>query len=462
MADGRGVSRRSVTRITKSSVEALAIPSPGGRTVLWDAEVKGFGVRVSSGGDRTYVLRYQIGGRDEKQRQVTIGKHGSPFTAEQARRRALELLAAVRSGSDPVGERASARQAKATEDDRRAERMFDVLADRWFDRHVKGDGLRSVKDVKGVLERDIKPAFAGCTVDEVTKAKVIGALEAVGERSKAAANKMHKWLRQMFNWFVERGIVEHSPLDRVRRPHAEPSRKRVLSLLELAVVWLAAGALPDPFRSFYRLLILTGQRLREVAALQWSELDLDSGEWLLPAERTKNKNDHVVPLSNQAMAVLQALRAGGTNPGPAITTDGRVPIAGFSKLKIALDEEVRLILSGIPPAALRLGDVLQPWVVHDVRRSLATGCQSMGVPMEVTEAILNQVGTRQSGVRGIYQLYDYFYEKADALQRWADLIAEAAIELAKGNIEGVVAMDPARRSRRRAVSEASTQESSKS
>lgn len=148
MADERGVSRRSVTRITKSSVEALAVPPPGGRTVLWDAEVKGFGVRVSSGGDRTYVLRYQVGGRDEKQRQVTIGRHGSPFTAEQARRRALEILTAVRSGSDPAGERASAQQAKAAEDDRRAERMFDVLADRWFDRHVKGNGLRSVKDVR--------------------------------------------------------------------------------------------------------------------------------------------------------------------------------------------------------------------------------------------------------------------------------------------------------------------------
>lgn len=449
MVDGRGASRRSITRITKSSVEALAVPPPGGRTVLWDAEVKGFGVRVSSGGDRTYVLRYQVGGRDQKQRQVTIGRHGSPFTAEQARRRALELLTAVRSGSDPAGERASVREAKAAEDDRRAERMFDVLADRWFDRHVKGNGLRSVKDVEGVLERDIKPAFAGCTVDEVTKAKVNEALEVVGERSKAAANKMHKWLRQMFNWFVERGVVEHSPLDRVRRPHAEPSRKRVLSLLEIAAVWLAAGELPDPFRSFYRLLILTGQRLREVAGLKWSELDFDSAEWLLPAERTKNKNDHLVPLSGQALSVLQALRGGEARSGVAITTDGRVPIAGFSKLKAALNEEVCLILSGNPPAALRLGDVLQPWVVHDLRRSVATGCQSMGVPMEVTEAILNQVGTRQPGVRGIYQLYDYFDEKADALQRWSDLVTAAAAEFAKGNVEAVIAMDPARRSRRR-------------
>lgn len=454
-------SRRSVTRITKSSVEALAVPQPGGRTVLCDAEVKGFGVRVGSGGDRTYVLRYQVGGRGEKQRQVTIGRHGSPYTAEQARRRALELLASVRSGSDPAAERASAREAKAAEVDRRAERMFDVLAARWFERHVKGDGLRSVKDVEGVLERDIKPAFVGLTVDEVTKAKVTEALEIVGERSKAAANKMHKWLRQMFNWFVERGIVEHSPVDRVRRPHAEPSRKRVLSLLEVATVWLAAGELPEPFRSFYRLLILTGQRLREVAGLQWGELDFDSGEWLLPAERTKNKNDHVVPLSNQALAILQSLRGDKTKSGAAITTDGRVPIAGFSKLKVALNEEIASVLSANAPAALRLGDVLQPWVVHDLRRSLATGCQSMGVPMEVTEAILNQVGTRKAGVRGIYQLYDYFDEKADALQRWGDLVAEAATELAKGHIEGVIALDPARRSRRRGAAEASAQRNSK-
>ncbi|MGP7795662.1 tyrosine-type recombinase/integrase [Sphingomonas sp. CLY1604] len=449
MTGERSGSRRSVTRITKSSVEALAVPPPGGRTVLWDAEVKGFGVRVSSGGDRTYVLRYQVGGRDEKQRQVTIGRHGSPYTAEQARRRALELLASVRSGSDPAAERESARVAKAAEVDRRAERMFDVLADRWFERHVKGDGLRSLKDVEGVLERDIKPAFAGLTADEITKGKVIEALEIVGERSRAAANKMHKWLRQMFNWFVERGVVEHSPLDRVRRPHVEPARKRVLSLLEVATVWLAAGELPEPFASFYRLLILTGQRLREVAGMQWAELDLERAEWLLPGSRTKNKNEHLLPLSTQAMSIVQALNGRGARSGPVLTTDGRVSIAGFSKLKTALDECVASALTGNAPAALRLGSVLPHWVVHDLRRSLATGCQSMGITMEVTEAVLNQVGARRAGVRGIYQLYDYFDEKADALQRWGDLVVAAADELAKGNVEGVLAIDPARRTRRR-------------
>ena len=449
MVEQRGASRRSMTRITKSSVEALDVPPPGGRTVLWDAEVKGFGVRVSSGGDRTYVLRYQVGGRDQKQRQVTIGRHGSPFTADQARRRALEILASVRSGADPMADRERAREEKASQDALRVERMFDGLADQWLERHVRGGGLRSLKDVEGVLERDIKPAFKGLTVDEITRTKVNEALDVVGERSKAAANKMHKWLRQMFNWFIERGIVEHSPLDRIRRPHAEPSRSRVLSLLEIAIVWLAAGGLPDPYRSFYRLLILSGQRLREVAGMSWTELDLTVAEWLLPAGRTKNGNDHLLHLPIHAITILETLRGGTSKTGPVFTTDGRVPIAGFSKSKMALDDQIASILANIPDAAVRIGAALPQWVVHDLRRSLATGCQSMSIPMEVVEAVRSQVGTRKAGVRGLYQLYDYFDEKAEALQRWADLVTRAAAALAKGDVEALVSMDPARKVRRR-------------
>lgn len=445
-----GKSRRSATRITKTTAEALATPAKGGRSVLWDAEVKGFGVRVTSSGVRTYVLRYKMTGNKAPQRQVTIGRHGSPWTADQARRRALELLVMVRGGIDPAQEVERADEARVEERERRTARMFDVLAQRWFDRHVVAGGLRSQRDVRGVLDRDLKPAFAGLTVDEITKVKVAETLEELGARSRHAANKAHKWLRQMFNWFVEKGVVDNSPLDRMKKPFPDSKRKRVLSLLEIVLVWIASEKMPGPFGPFYRLLVLLGQRLRETSNLPWSEIDLEAAEWLLPGARAKNKRDHAVPLSVQAVKVIEAVKGDRKSVhGPVLTTDGKVGISGFSKMKEALDEETGRLLAKHDDAAAIVGMALADWVVHDLRRSLATGCQAMSVPMEVTEAVLNHVAGREDGVRGVYQLYDYYDEKADALDRWGALVEKAVAAFGTSGAAAVLVLDPTRRSRRR-------------
>lgn len=437
---------RSSTRISKSTVEGVILPKPGRRGVLWDSELKGFGLRVTSTGVRTYVLRYQHGGRSGAQRQVTIGQHGSPWTADQARKRAAELLLQIRTGADPAAERVT-RDGKSEEKTVVAP-AFNYLADRWFARHVKGLGLRSQKDIEGVLRRDLKPALGLLPIDRIDKRAVADALEGIGDRSQAAANKAHKWLRQMFNWLVEKGEIERSPMEKVKRPYPEHRRSRVLSLLEVVVVWIAAGSFPEPFRSFYRLLLLTGQRLREVANLPWSELDLEGAEWLLPAARAKNKLQHAIPLADQALAILEALKGDRERPlGPVLSTNGRVGISGFSKLKQALDEEIERVLA-TSAASKVLGQTLEPWVVHDFRRSLATSCQAMGFSQEVTEAVLNQVSARQDGVRGVYQLYDYYDEKADTLARWAALIDEAVAAWERGDIQGVEDLDPVRRRRR--------------
>ena len=444
-----GAPRRSVARLGKSSVEAAPVPPAGGRTVLWDAEVKGFGVRVAPSGARTYVLSYRMGGREAPKRTVTIGRHGSPWTTDQARRRALDLLALVRKGVDPVAEREQAREAAVGDAERRAARSFDLLADRWMREHVRRSGLRSFKDIEGVVERDLKPAFAGRSVDDITRADVAEALERIGVRSEAAANKAHKWARAMFNWFIDKGVLASSPLDRMSRPYPEGSRVRTLSLLELVVVWTACDALPKPFGSFYRTLALLGQRLREVSDLPSGELDLEAAEWLLPASRTKNAREHAVRLPTQAVAILQPLAGERTSKFPVFTTDGRVGVAGFSKMKVALDEAVAEVLADCSAARAELGMTLAPWVVHDLRRTLATGCQAMGVAREVTEGILNHVSGTRGGITGVYQTYDYFDEKAAALERWAELVEAAVAKWATGDVAAIVEMDPVRSARRR-------------
>ncbi len=451
MAEGGPERRGKITaRINKSTVDASEVPPAGRRTMVWDTEIKGFGVRIAASGVRTYVLRYRMAGRDVPQRMLTIGRHGSPWTAEQARKRAVELLAQVRLGVDHVGVRADALAAAAADLDARADRMFAVVVDTWMRNHVQRDKLRSANDIKGVVERDLKPAFAGKTVDEITKADVTAMLDAVGLRSHAAANKCHKWLRATYNWLIEKGHIERSPLERMGPPHKEAERTRVLPLGEIIVLWVALDDITEPFRRFYRLLILLGQRLRETAGVPWDEIDLETDEWLLPSKRTKNANDHLVPLSSQAAELLEAVQPkAASRRGPVFTTNGVVSISGFSKAKAAIDAAIANLIASDDRARALVGDAIKPWVVHDVRRSLATGCQAMGVALAHTEAILNHVSGKRAGVVGIYHVHDYYDEKADALDKWGALIAAALKCWDAGDLDGIREIDPARRKRRR-------------
>jgi integrase len=249
-----------------------------------------------------------------------------------------------------------------------------------------------------VLDRDLKPAFEGKTVDEITKKDVTTALDAIGERSGSAANKTHKWGRQLFNWLIDQGEMEHSPMAKVKKPFPESERTRVLSLAEVVVVWVALDSIAEPFRSFYRLAILLGQRLRENANAPWAEFDFEAEEWLLPEERTKAKRDHLVPLSKQAIDILVSIKPDqATRVGIVFTTNGVSGISGFSKMKDALDEAVVKLIEGDSRARALVGDAIAPWVVHDLRRSIVTTGQAMGFQLEHTEAVLNHaIGKRST------------------------------------------------------------------
>lgn len=442
----------SVRRISKSIVDGVALPAKGARTMIWDSAVKGFGVRVSSSGVKTYIMRYRMGGRDTPIRMLTIGQHGSPWTPDQARKRAAELLMQVRSGHDLVAERHQENQKNDIQTAAREQRMFDAMADQWFDKHVLRRGLKSHKDIRGVLDRDLKPSFAGKAIDEITKKDVTDALDTIGSRSGSAANKAHKWLRQIFNWLMlDRGEIAQSPVLGVKRPFPEKERDRVLTLPELVVVWVALDYLSEPFRSYYRLLILLGQRLREVSGAPWSEFNFETGDWFLPKARTKADRDHLVPMPEQAIEILEDLEHDpDRRKGPVFTTNGRVSISGFSKLKEALDAAVEQLLCDDPNARELLPYGLPDWVIHDIRRSLATGCQGMRIDLSHTEAILNHaLGKKLSGVARVYHLHDYYDEKAEALARWAELIEKAVALFRAGNLAGVRALDPARHTRER-------------
>lgn len=410
----------ATARITTRSVKAVPVPTGTKRAYIWDDQLKGFGVMVTPAGSRSYLIQYRLGGRGTPTRRYTIGKHGSPWTADKARDRAADLLEMVRKRIDPLDADRN-RLAAAAESKQDAERFaFTAYADFFIKRHAEARNLRSADDIRAVFRRDLKPHFGTKPLPAIRRSDVQACLDSIGERSGSAANKAHKWLRKLFQFAINRGDLASSPMDGMSQPHEEGRRQRVLRGQELVLVWRAAGDLGEPWASFVRVLLMTGQRLREVAGMRWEEVALDAATWVIPAARTKNKRDHLVPLPPSVVELVSAAQSDARQrKGPVFSTNGTAPIGGFSKLKKALDGKVQEQAASAAEGSGELPLPMDAWVMHDLRRSLATGCQALGFPIEHTEAVLNHVSGKRGGLVAVYQLHEYREEKTAALNAWA-------------------------------------------
>jgi integrase len=169
-----------------------------------------------------------------------------------------------------------------------------------------------------------------------------------------------------------------------------------------------------------RTLILTGQRREEVAGMARSEVASDLSSWTIPASRAKTGAAHVVPLSAQAQAVLRA--APRLAESDLVFPGQRGAFSGFSKAKAALDK-----VSGV-----------KDWRLHDLRRTMATGLQRLGVRLEVTEAVLNHVAGSRAGIVGVYQRHTWADEKRAALNAWGERVA--AIVEGRKAVDNVTSM----------------------
>jgi integrase len=387
-------------KITKRAVDAI---QGGGKEVfLWDEELKGFGLRVSALGAKSYVLQYRMGGRESPSRRYTIGGHGSPWTPDTARREAVRLLTLVRQRKDPVeADKERRRQA--------VDLAFDKYVDSFKTKYLQ-ERWKQWQLGAGVLQREAIPVLRSKPLPQIKRADLNPIWDNLRGRP-AVARLTHATLRKLFRWAVERGDLERSPMEGLRAPPAVPARDRVLSDEEVQILYTKLPQLGEPFNSFFKLLLFTAQRREEVARLDWSELDRNEREWVLPGTRTKNGKAQHVPLSKPASELLDAIAGGSDWPrsGLVFSTTGKTPISGFSKAKKRLDELM----------AKALGDRYRPWRTHDIRRTVATGLQRLGTRLEVTEAVLNHVSGSRSGIVGVYQRHHWTDEKRAALDAWA-------------------------------------------
>jgi integrase len=367
----------AVGKITISSVGKL-------KGWLWDQTVSGFGARRQTQGVFYYVRYRQNGSQVVR----SIGRHGH-WTPETARIEARRLLGAVAGGADPfINERPFKGEA------------FGPCAERYLERSRARLKPRSFGETERYLRKHASPlhglALAG--IDRRAIATLLGGIET--SCGPVARNRARSALSAFFAWAITEGLIEVNPVMGTAKADEGGSRERVLSAEELKKLLSALPQINEDFADVVRLLLLTGQRRNEIGKLQWSEIDLARKLIVLPQTRTKNGRAHEVPLSPQALAILE--RQPRRNASEFVF--GQRGFTNWDKSKTRLDARVRIA----------------SWVLHDLRRSCATGMAELGVLPHVIEAVLNHVSGHKAGVAGIYNRARYADDMREALQRWAD------------------------------------------
>lgn len=399
--------------ITIRTIEA-AKPRSDRDVYTWDSSLKGFGLRVTPKGIKSYVLQYRTNGGPA--RRTTIGIHGSPWTTQTARKEAERLLMLVRQGVDPV------EQARAA---RRREKVlnFSAYCDQFVDLYLQSNWPDTWPEQQRILENVLKPRWGRKPLTALKRADMVKLMDDYADRP-GSRKVIHSLLRKLFNWAVDREDIEISPLAGMKAPKACPSRRRVLGQEELICLWQATGQACWPWGPFVRLLLLTMQRRGEVAEMDWSEIDLEGRTWTLPAARAKNDEAHIVPLTDMAVAELEALYPKAR--GFVFSTTGATAVSGYSRAKRILDERMLKVMKrrhkdkGGDPESIKIDD----WRLHDLRRTGATNLQALGIPIEVTEAVLNHISGTRAGIAGVYNRYKYEPQKRAALEAWDTRLAE--------------------------------------
>src|SRR5262249_10238739 len=360
----------------------------------------GFRVRVRASGVNSWMIQYAIAGRT---RRVVLGLQ-TTLDPAKARHTAQKLLAQVRLGRDPASEK---ELAKAT-----AGETFGALLPRFLEHQKTRIRPRSYVETVRHLEVNARPLH-GLPITAVTRRTIADRLALIQKDIGAVTrNRARSSLSAYFTWLAREGYLDANPV--TFTTHAEETaRERVLSDEELRTIWRALDdGPPDEFGAIVKLLRLTGARRTEIGGLRWDEISPTLPLITLPPARTKNEREHMIPLSEPALAIVRAQPKRTTRDGALAdhvfgNGDG---FQNWSRGKMELDARI---------AAANGGKALEPWTLHDFRRSVSTALHDrFGVLPHVVEVILGHAGGHKNGGAGTSNKALYLDERRRALERW--------------------------------------------
>jgi integrase len=411
------------TLITDRTLRGLKPALAGKRVVIWDTAVPGLCVRVTDKGSASFCVMRRVKGHKQPVRRMLGIAWTVPFPASQplpyplatAREDARAMILDIARGIDPKEKQAAHKQAEA----RRKTNSFASVAEEFVQRHVRK--LRSAHDTEAAIRRELVSRWGERPIGEISRRDVVSMIESIADAGhQGAARRAFASTSKLFNWAIERGIVEASPCMSVR-PAALIGpievRQRVLSDAEIRALWKAVESLGYPAAPFVKMLLLTGQRLREVAEMSWGEVELEQGLWVIPPSRMKSGAAHEVPLAPAAVELLKSLPRWGGGMFVFSVSGGMRPIGGFFALKLRIDKA--------------LGDEVAPWRFHDLRRSMRTGLGGLPIPNNVAELC---IGHAQPGLHKVYDRHCYRSEKLRAFELWAARLAEIVEPGAGGKV----------------------------
>lgn len=402
------------------------------RFEVFDESLPGFSVRVTPDGRKTFSIQYRCLGR---WRRMTIGSYPTKKLAD-AREEAREALRKASNGEDPAAEKKQKRVAET----------FGDLAKAYIEGHAKAARIvnrETLLDANGQPvprkkswaedERILRVYFKSLTnmkAAQVRRADIRSILNEIAKTAPIQANRALAVVRKMFNWAIQQDVIENSPCTHIPRPGEENQRDRTLSDEEIKKVWKALNEDSTSLAASMKLRLITAQRGGEVISMEWTDIDLKTGWWTIPAEKSKNGSSHRVWLSAPAMRILKDLekrrdendRLRGSRfvfPNPR---DSNEPMHELQKAIQRVRASSGIDFNG-----------------HDLRRTAATKMGELGILEKTISRVLNHVLPGESKVTPIYNRYKYDTEKKDALDKWAKRLTRIVSNLKATAVAGTTA-----------------------
>ncbi|MEE9160063.1 MAG: tyrosine-type recombinase/integrase, partial [Gammaproteobacteria bacterium] len=345
-------------RFTVRWIESVT-PPDNGQADYFDTNRIGrgrsFGLRVSAAGSKSWFVMYRNGG---KLKRLTFGTYPELGLAD-AREAADRQVKAIIEGRDPAQEKQDEKHAMTVR----------ALAGEYLERHAKRHKQSWQQDQR-ILRRDILPNWGDRKAKDIKRRDVIAVLETIVARGAGIqANRTLEVVRKMYNWAIETDLLEYNPCYQVKKPIKAQARDRVLSEEEIRAFWhgLDKSSIRPPIQLALKLILVTAQRKGEIIGAKKSEFDLDTNWWTIPADRTKNRLSHRVPLSSQAIEILKQTQAfSGSSP---FLFPARRPNEATRDFLVNRAVHRNLEIFGI--------DHFTP---HDLRRTAASHMTSIRIP----------------------------------------------------------------------------------
>ncbi|MEP6868707.1 MAG: integrase family protein [Novosphingobium sp.] len=356
--------------LTDAKIKGLPAPQSG--QAEWsDHIIPGLRIRVGKSGAKTFVFRKRVGG---EVRNITIGRFSSRFTLADARKKARSILIDIESGKGAP---------KPNKDDGRTQTgriTFSYLWKLYIERAVRGK-KRSAPSIERTGEKYLVPQFGDRLADTITRSEITTLVEDVTYRNPdkptlREGRTVHQHLSAFYTWAMPKlEKLQANPCQYAGRPPLNKPRERYLSEAEIRLFWQACDKLGWPFGPGFKLLLLTGQRRGEVFDASIGEIDMDT--WIIPGARAKNGKMHIVPLVALAKEIIGSLPAmDGSEKLFPVKDNPDASVNGFSKGHPRLLREMAKLQDNKP---------VEHFILHDLRRTVATGMQRIGVPMPVTD-----------------------------------------------------------------------------